>query len=436
MWRSLAFGLTIVCFTVLISSAEEPLELERALVRKAPALIAKFKEKGYRNVGVLKFMAAKEEGKLTDNVGTLNLLLARRLELALVLANETRDKNPVGIIENASAVAQNIPGASHLSRDNRLKLFSAQYPLAWGNQKVQPDAFLTGMVVVSRDLKLLTISLMSFDRSDNKLAPILEDLTVKNRPDQLAELGESFVMRGGFEGGKAELALSEAEKVKSAAAVHPAVDPKAPVKLEIQYDGRAVPVDVRDGIARVPEPQEGQRVELVLRRGESPFGRLKAVLKVNGESTTSNKQRLPDAACWGWFLERGSRPSLIGGYYFDDGTVEKFRVLSRAESKAREIDYGADVGTITLTVFRERAEKRPLPKLDDEDEVKVAAVAKTALPSEKPKNFAALKATLLEDADRGLLGGGERVKSGSLEAVSFDADPVPVMSLTIVYYKP
>src|SRR5262249_2554796 len=150
---------------------------------QAPAVIKKLKEKGYKNVGVLKFLAAKEGGKLTDNVGTMNSLLAQRLELALALANSP--KEPIGLIENASAVAKTIPEASHLSKEKRLKLFSARYPLAWGNAKVQPDAFVTGAVQVSGDLKVLTISLLAFDRTDNALAPILPDFTARNRPEQL-----------------------------------------------------------------------------------------------------------------------------------------------------------------------------------------------------------------------------------------------------------
>jgi hypothetical protein len=61
-------------------------------------------EKKYRNVGVLKFLVAREGKKdFSDNAGTLNMLLARRLEVALVLANDR--KNLLGIIRNASAVA-------------------------------------------------------------------------------------------------------------------------------------------------------------------------------------------------------------------------------------------------------------------------------------------------------------------------------------------
>src|SRR5262245_45663730 len=232
MCKTLWLMMPLICLVPApgLLRAEEQVELERALVRQAPAVIKKLKEKGYRNVGVLKFMAAKEGGKATDNLGTLNLLLAQRLELALILANKPRD--PLGIIENASVVAQTIPEASHLSKAARLKLFGAQYPLAWGTQKVQPDAFVTGVVEVSKDLRSLTVSLLAFDRHENTLAPLLPDFTARNRPDQLVELGESFVLRGALDDGKVELkpdvvqekeharqevALAKAAKVKQAA---------------------------------------------------------------------------------------------------------------------------------------------------------------------------------------------------------------------------
>jgi hypothetical protein len=440
-------GLAALWLLPARSLAEEPLELERALVRKGAELINKFKEKGYKNVGVLKFLATKEGGKLTDNIGTLNMLLAQRLELALVLANKPRE--PVGIIENASAVAQSIAEASHLSKEKRLKLFGAQYPLAWGRQKVEPDAFVTGAVQVSSDLKLLTISLLAFDRKENMLAPILPEFTARNRPEHLVELGESFVMRGAFDDGKIEgktaaakevarqeAALAVATKVKEAEAPHPAKDPDAPVKLEILYDGRAAPVEVADGTARVAEPQEGQNVELVLRRGSKAEGRLKAVLKVNGENTIE-KQRLPDASCWGWVLEKErTAPLPIRGYQIDSKTLEKFRVLSREESKAREVNYGPEVGTITVTVFGERLTKPARTDLLDDEGADVFVVSKTLKPARKPDTFAALKATLLDDANRGMIAEGQRVETGGVQTVNFNLDPVPRMTLTVTYYKP
>src|SRR3954466_6827164 len=87
--------------------------LDAALLRQAPRVLADLKAHGVRNVGVLKFRVKKGEQPVSDRVGTLNLDLAARLEIALVLATDI--KAPVGIIHDASAVAARTPGANHLT---------------------------------------------------------------------------------------------------------------------------------------------------------------------------------------------------------------------------------------------------------------------------------------------------------------------------------
>ena len=109
--------------------------------------------------------------------------------------------------------------------------------------------------------------------------------------------------------------------------------------------------------------------------------------------------------------------------------IETFRVLSAPESKAREVNYGADVGTLTLTVFPEG--KAPAPDLA-EDAAEKNAVAAAELPP--AKSFDALKAKLLEDANRGLIAEGAQVE-GKVEVVKFTPAATPVMTLTVIYYK-
>ena len=46
----------------------------------------------------------------------------------------------------------------------------------------------------------------------------------------------------------------------------------------------------------------------------------------------------------------------------------------------------------------------------------------------------AIKAQLLEDANRGLILPGQR-EPAKVEAVTFVADPSPIMAVTIVYYR-
>src|SRR5262245_66682710 len=95
----IAFALIVVG----IAAPARGADLEGALLDRAKALIKHSQAKGYTNVGVLKFLGTKDGRIVSDNLGTVNTLVARRLELALVLANDPR--NPVGVIDDATAVA-------------------------------------------------------------------------------------------------------------------------------------------------------------------------------------------------------------------------------------------------------------------------------------------------------------------------------------------
>jgi hypothetical protein len=456
--------MTRIAFTLVVLAVACPArgaDLEGALLDRAKGLIKHCQQNKYQTVGVLKFLAAKEgEGRsddpFSDNLGTINTLLARRLEVALVLANDPR--NPIGIIDDASAVAAKTPGANHRTPAGRKVLLAGHYKLAWGDSKalVKPDAFLTGFVHVSKDLKTLRVSFCYFDKA-NKLesVPGVPDAVIANRAAALVELGESFTVRGAFDDGKVEAkakpkakndppketakngppadlpkdkdVIQQAKDVRDQAARHPAEDPNAPVKLTVLYDGKPVKVEVRGGKAFVQEPTAGQRVEFVIAKdaGAQKFG---VVLKVNGESTL-DKQRIPDAKCRMWILTDPGESVTVRGYQLGVDRTETFRVLSAPESKAREINYGADVGRLTLTVFPEG--KAPAPDLA-EDAAEKNAVAAAELPPSK--NFDALKAKLLEDANRGLIVEGAQVE-GKVQVVNFTPAATPVMTLTVIYYK-
>ncbi len=437
--RTATFLLVGTLFLARPIAAQELVSLERALVRVAPDVLKYCRDHGYKNVGVLKFLAHKGgDAKISDNVGTLNRTVARQLEIGLLLGNSARD--PIGIIENASDIAAKTPGANHLTKEGRLKLFEPRYPLNWGKETVTADAFITGLVGVSPDLKTLTIKLFAFDKAGNKLDPVGKDIVAANDSRKLAEIGESFT-RGAFDDGnvetkkREETVLAKAAEVKDKTAKNPAQDAAAPIKLEVVYDGKVVPLEVKDGKAFLPEPAEGQKVLFRLKRN-APSGTVGCVLKVNGENTLF-RQKLPDANCRRWLLFADTKVVEVIGFQKDETTSEQFRVLSKAESKAREIDYGADVGTITLTVFQEQ--KGPGPRSDLTDETQSTKILEKAptTPEPKPDNFNALTVQLLEDANndtRGLIAEGNKV-GAKINIVKFVADPTPVMSLTVVYYK-
>ncbi len=425
-----------VLAAVLIAGPARAEDLERQLLQQAPRVLQYLKEKGCRNVGVLKFRVQKGKAAATDNAGTLNLSLARRLEVALVLANDVRAQ--VGILRDASSVAARLPGANHLTVEGRRALFSGKYPLAWGDQQVEPDAFVTGLVQVDDALRTLKVGLMAFDKEGARLEKVTQ-FTAGMDAVALAETGESYLLRGGLDGGQVEVVQNQvvetAARVKDRQEKFPLGDPTAPIALEICYDGEPVPVEIHGGRALVREPHQGQKVTFTLSHRKTSRDTFGMVLKVNGENTLY-RQREKDLYCRKWILDPTDPPTVLQGFQTSEKEAEQFRVLSRAESKAKEMNYGADVGTITLTVFRARGKKpkdEPPVDLSDAAEDQLA-MSRGLLPSRAP-NLSALKRKLRDDGSRGLIEAGGKT-AFEVQTVKFEPDPVPVMTATITYYKP
>ena len=88
-------------------------------------------EKGFKNVGVLKFLVKKGKGPSDGSAGSLNLNIADRLEAALIHGMD--ESKPLGVIHAATAVAAKAePRFSIKSVAARKALFAHKYPLAWG----------------------------------------------------------------------------------------------------------------------------------------------------------------------------------------------------------------------------------------------------------------------------------------------------------------
>jgi hypothetical protein len=440
-FRSLLVVLALALAAPALPAASET--LEDAFVRQGKGLIQRCKEKGYKNVGVLKFQVSTDGKTFSDNVGTMNMLLARRLEVALVVGNDARA--PVGIIRNASAVAAHTRGANHLSRQGREVLFEPSYHLAWGKTEVKADAFITGAVGVSKDRKSMLLQLYVIDREENRLAPFGKPVRVRNEANKLAEMGQSFTLRGVFdrpnkkEGEEADYKESKAlEQAAAYANAQPASTPAAQkvqaVSLTVRYNGKPVPMKLQGGKFVVPEPSENTRVDLVLKRGNEN-ARYGVVVKVNGESTIF-RQKLPELQCRKWILEPGAKPFRLEGFQLKNNKLVRFKVLSPYESANGKVNYGEDVGQITMTVFREATSPAPTPNLLDPNykEKQSAGVVKTAELPEDKENYGALLASLQQQASRGLLGSGEAIDR-DYKTSKFTPDPTPVQTLTVVYFK-
>jgi hypothetical protein len=451
-----AIAMSLVLSVASARAADDKLtDVDHQLLKQAPDILKQLAAKGDRNVGILKFRIQKGNNPPSAHVGTLNLDLADRLEMALILKNDAR--HPIGIIHDASSVAATINGADHVTAAGRQKLFTKQYPLAWGKNKVDPDAFLTGVVEMDEKNNELTIGIAMFDRKGSSLEKLC-DFKAKPSLKELGEAGESFVLRGIFDSGSVklsdgsrsekaedeaskEVALIKASKSNMLPKEHPLAkdNPDAPVALQVLYNDKPVPYEFRNGEAMIPEPLEGQNVKLVLIRKIKDRTRYGVTLKVNGENTIAH-QRLPDADCRKWIIEPAGQPIVVIGYSVDGRpTAEEFRVASVPESKAREMDYGRDVGTISMTVFRQQPTDLPppsdLPGGPDED---FAILKRNVFPPKTPDTLVAMQEQLRgvkqDSVLRGLILQGQEVQQRTIK-VDFAADPIPVMSGVITYYR-
>ncbi len=450
-WVSLTV-LSLVALTA--SSAQAADDLESQFLRQAPTILSALREKGYANVGVLKFRIKKGNEPATDRAGTLNLRLTEKLELALILANKVSE--PIGIVRNANQTAATIAGASHLTAEGRKKLFEKSYPLAWGDQKVVPDAFITGVALISTDLKTMTVGLMTFNRTDEELVQLAK-FDIKPDLEDLLESGESFTVRGVFDQANLKLtdderkdkatqeAVSTSLKVKeetaeaakpTTAKEHPlAPGANSPIDFEILYDGKPQKIEFRQGGGFVAEPAEGQVVTFVVRRKGAARPRLGVVVKVNGENTLF-QQKVADAQCSMWVFEPRLSEFGITGFQVDGEKLQLFKVLSQAESQAKEIDYGEFVGTISVCVFQERTvAPKPSPQLLTDEGEDFEILTRGVFPKDKPLNLGALKQQLAQSATRGLIAEGATV-ARQVEKVKFERDPIPIMAATIKYYSP
>jgi hypothetical protein len=447
-------ALAVFCLAApvaLRAGSERPVRsVQLGLVRAAPKILKDAREKGYRNIGVLKFLVKKGKGPLTDNAGTLNLDMARWLEQALNLEDDA--VRPIGVIKDPSAVAAKLAGASHLRKEDRGKFFVAdRYELRWGpaGKKVSAAAFLTGEVHWSPDLKTMKVVIVCFDRK-GKLEQVASFVALAG-DDDLARGGQSVRLRG-----LRKDAADSAASIDAGTALHP-LDPEAkppfPVELEIYYNGEPVLLDftTRPGEARVPEPRRGQKVKFVLRctkaAGKDRFG---VVLKVNGENTLFREtHNFHD--CTRWLLKRGDRDLVIDGFQVDRKTAREFEVVPWVESKAGEVNYGKHAGTFTLVVFRELKGKKPDPdeprpdeprpnEVDDpekaaEENARVAFLHRGTYPKEQPRNPSGMRWQAKKMRSRGEVKAGTRSIESRVELVPFVADPNHLPVATIIYSR-
>ncbi len=410
----------------------------------APQLLAHLKANKAANVGVLKFLVRHGDRPARDDAGDLNIALANKLELALVLAN-TDDAFGVLREPSAAVVRDHVAGANHLDADGRRAFFDRKFELNWTDDKVTPAAFVVGEMTIADDLSTLTVALRTFDKSGD-LADAPGGFTGPADPKALADAGFGFTLpvsiTAAIASGKPP---ARADIVKAAVAAAKPLPASAPapapaVAWAVLYNGKeVVPQD-----GRVPEPTEADRVEFRLTNpGPGTFA---VVVLVNGESTIGRERAAPND-CRKWVLPPKASVT-IGGFQADDGTRTRFSVLAAAESDAGAVNYAAHAGTFRAVVYAgTETDAAPDGPADaapaDRELLALARTRGTAAPAGvKPQSLKALQATLrgrdgAADGARGLVAAAGPAEAAAVKRVYFKAaTDVPVSDVTLRYYTP
>ncbi len=478
MKRSLRFGLPALATLLLAGGAARAEDksfpsYEQAVREQAPKIIEKLHAAGYKNVGVLKFLARNENGSWRDNLGPINRTLADRLEIALLVALKPTDG--LGIIFRASDVVAKSGNlrATHRTEEGRAEFFEfdpSQFKLPW-NQKeaVQPDAFLTGEATLSADLRKMTVKVQAFGKTgaDKLKLQTVGEFVAAVDPRTLTEAGISFVgARGPFDkpidpGQYTTQLTKDAPKAddsaetwqKRAETLRQALK-DLPITVEILYNGELVKIEPnpfrppaeRDNVLlRVREPLTTEAVSFRLTNtSKERFG---VVIKVNGQSSIYMEEREP-LECYKWILEPEKSTVVDGFLQRDKPKADKFLVRSEVESRAEEVNYGVNAGTFAVIIFREATSDADqiLVKKEKERELPVAMISRgteqlnSRIAASDLDSFRGelVKLTQKEEAaagSRGIVVPGKEIDKLTKD-VSFKANPIPAFSATIRYFDP
>ncbi len=441
----------------------DAVSIDRALKQRAPEIKKYLLDHSYKNVGVLKFLAAAGDGKLRDDLGAFNRTLADRLEVALVLSLDADDEDKLSILTHASDVVKN--SGDHRTEAGRAAFFG-DHPLAIRRAWVLPkqsasapaDAFLTGEAVLAPDCKTVTLRIEIFGRDDPKtLHPIGDELTAAVDPRTLTECDVSYAHKKGAKDDADDTPTDQVSKLDvvtptfpGAHALPPAQEQtrqqqwqklldESPVKLEIRYNGDLV--TIQEG--SVPTPGLNDKVTFTLENND-PKTTYGVVLKINGESTIEH-QTLPPLDCYKWVLAPGKKIT-IDGYQRSDQKAEAFKVLAPEASK--DFNYGENTGVFSLVVFREATPKEQAAFVhkDEQHHQEVKAISRGSLATpdaQPPQSLLILQDALTAVADpaqskegkKGLIVAGPDTDS-PIEHKDFVPFPREELSLVVHYYQP
>jgi hypothetical protein len=420
-------------------------QLEERLHAAAPRILQSLENQKFETIGVLKFLVRfGTQGSYESDIGTFNMLVADRLEVALAQA-ALRDNSDVRLVRQASNVAAQVQGASHLTKTGRQALFDALYPLSRTQDaaKVRVDAFVTGFVEIHPDLDEINVGVVAVGRDKGEFSRLIEPMKVKIDATILNELGFNYRLRGASDD-PVQAALryrDDPHKESPLLASRAAPLPEGPLLLlKVLYDGEPAPPVLRGTRLTVPNPRPGQDVTFELKRLDQLPETLGAVLKVNGENTLDREPQ-PDFHCRKWVFAPGDPPVTIRGYQVKGmkDKAQKFHLATPEQSRAMAPLYGADVGTISLTVFRESPKPAAPPaRLSAAETSEIEAISRIAFPEESRRAMRSAEVQSpppsADEGERLIIPG--KVIDSPVTRVGVDFCPDPILSVVIWYYQP
>ncbi len=418
-------------------------DFDQTLAEKVgPAVVQYLRDNGYHTVGVLKFRVKRGNEEESFYVGTLNDNMVTRLENALL--HKSKDEDSLVFLQNpsAEAVKQN-QHLSYLKPEGREKLLDISYPLAYGDeqQRVKPDALLTGLIELKLSEKKAALTVEAFGSKSKDLAK-LGTWEVPLDRAILAEAGAGFSLpKPKFQTlGPADLNNAAADAVTEKKG-----EADAPIQVTILFNGQKQSISQQTGACgehTVPDLKEGDKLAIRVKNiSQEPIGLL---MLVNGQSTVEKQQGLPVTLYRRWRLDPGDEETYEG-YYFQNknGTVtcKKFAILSDEESKKRmesEELNACNLGALEILVFREGKEVAAV------DEEKPFTIGLRNKPTVRPKSVNEARSNingLIKKSQLASLGGliDQDKGNGTTEGVQETEkmkNPEMAMHMIIRYYHP
>lgn len=403
--------------------------LDRELLKQSPVIMGKLaqRNKNYKNIAVLPFKVEKGTRSASYHGGPIATGITTRLENCLIMTQKVKaGETPIGIIRDAAGVASAAKVKGYTSSTTqRMRLFNLTYPLAWGNARVKPDVFITGVISNMTNRRKTTVYIKCFDKNSQVIGGVVQlhtlcSFTFDTDRAMFRDLGYHYALnrralaRNVTPKKRDEIAADQIEKQEKgqqpaqggqgAQAEAHDTDNIAGFKFEIYYDGKKQTIrklaeqgsQAKSGLYQVdPVPDGTKKVEFRLTRNTDEEKTLGVVVKVNGKSTFQEEE-VDSLQCRKWLYAKKwtGKTDVFEGFYAtgSDKNVKKFIVLSPTELKEREKELGQRVGWIDVDVFGPGEDKNSgdEPKMISSRGLSSRSLAK------KPKTFKALQEAMLK----------------------------------------